>query len=65
MTKSGVLIVDDDGGRDSRCWLPPGTDPDERSLAHPVLISDEWRRSERQERDGAHAVEEAIPEPIL
>jgi hypothetical protein len=29
-------------------------------LAHPVLISDEWRRSEHPERDGAHAVEEAI-----
>jgi hypothetical protein len=26
------------------------TDPDGRLLAHPVLISDEWRRSERQER---------------
>ena len=43
----------------------PRTDPDERSSAHPVLITDEWRRSERQERDGALAVEEAIAEPIL
>ena len=32
------------------------TDPDERFLAHPVLISDDWRQSERQERDGALAV---------
>ena len=39
------------------------TDPDGRSLAHPVLISDGWRRSVHQERDGAHAVEEAIAEP--
>ena len=31
--------------------------------AHPVLISDEWRRSVHQERGGAHAVEEAIAEP--
>jgi hypothetical protein len=29
-------------------------------LFNPVLISDEWRRSEHPERDGAHAVEEAI-----
>src|ERR1039458_9554861 len=40
----------------------PRTDPDGRSLAHPVLISDNWRRSERQERDGALAVEGAIAE---
>ncbi len=38
------------------------TDPDGRSLAHPVLISDEWRRSERQEMDEGLAVEEAIAE---
>ena len=31
--------------------------------AHPVLISDDWRQSERQERDGALAVEESIAEP--
>ena|ERR1700676_4073151 len=29
-------------------------------LFNPVPISDEWRRSEHPERDGAHAVEEAI-----
>jgi hypothetical protein len=27
--------------------------------AHPVLISDEWRRSEPQDKGGAHAVAEA------
>jgi hypothetical protein len=32
-------------------------------LAHPVLVSDEWRRSKRQERGGAHAVEGAIAVP--
>src|SRR5579864_1636299 len=41
----------------------PRTEPDERSLAHPVLISDEWRRSGRQERGGALAVVEAMAEP--
>jgi len=30
-----------------------------RSLAHPVVISNDWRQRERQERDGAPAVEEA------
>ena len=33
------------------------TDPHERSLAHAALISDEWRRSDRGARDGAHKVE--------
>ena len=37
--------------------------PDGRSLAHPVLSADVWRRSERQERDGALAVEESSAEP--
>ncbi len=52
-----------DPGRDITVRDTPRTDPDGRSLAHPVLISDEWRRSVHQERDGAHAVEEAIAEP--
>ena len=52
-----------DRGRDNHLLVAPRTDPDGRSLAHPVLISDEWRRSERQERDGALAVEESIAEP--
>ena len=39
------------------------TVPDGRSLAHPVLIADDWRRSERRDRDGAHAVEVAIVDP--
>jgi len=38
----------------------PRTDPDERSLAHPVLISDDWRQSVLQDRDGAPAVKGAI-----
>jgi len=41
----------------------PSPDPDGRSLAHPVLISDDWRRSELQDRDGARAVEVAIVDP--
>ena len=41
----------------------PSPDPDGRSLAHPVLISDDWRRSELQDRDGARAVEVAIVGP--
>src|ERR1700730_14835520 len=40
--------------------IAPRTDRDGRLLAHPVLISDDWRQSERQERDGALAVEESI-----
>jgi len=47
----------------TRSLVAPRTDPDGRSLAHPVLIADDWRRSERQERDGALAVEESIAEP--
>jgi hypothetical protein len=39
------------------------TDPDERSLAHTVLIADRWRRSERRERNGASGVEVANAEP--
>ena len=31
--------------------------------AHPVLISDDWRRSELRDKDGAHAVEETIVGP--
>src|SRR5207244_751641 len=32
-------------------------------LAHPVLISDEWRRKRASGRDGALAVEESSAEP--
>ena len=32
----------------------------ERSLAHTALISDDWRRSELRDKDGAHEVGEAI-----
>src|SRR6267378_5693448 len=52
-----------DRGRDTTRRGTPRPDPDGRFLAHPVLISDEWRRSERQERDGALAVEESSAEP--
>src|SRR3984893_5557804 len=41
----------------------PRADPDGRSLAHPVLISDDWRQSDRQGKDGALAVEGAIGQP--
>jgi len=43
--------------------VAPRTDPDERSLAHPVLIADRWQRSERRERDGALVVEVTNAEP--
>ena len=39
------------------------TDPDGRSLAHPVLIADDWRRSESRDKDGVRAVEGAIGQP--
>jgi hypothetical protein len=35
-------------------------DPDKRSLAHTALISDDWRRSDLRDRDGAHVDEAAI-----
>jgi hypothetical protein len=38
----------------------PSSDPDGRSLAHPVLISDDRRQNELRGKDGAHAVEETI-----
>ena len=41
----------------------PPSDPVERSLAHPVLISDEWRQSVHLERDEACSVAEASAEP--
>ncbi len=41
----------------------PRTDPDGRSLAHPVLISDEWRQSEHRGKDGAQPVGEASASP--
>src|SRR5450759_1251114 len=37
--RSGARIVGDHG-RDNHYWLAPRTDPDGRSLAHPVLIAD-------------------------
>ena len=48
--------------RDRDCSRPP-SDPDERSLAHPVLISDGWRQSGHPERDEACSVEETSAEP--
>jgi hypothetical protein len=39
------------------------TDPDGRSLAHPVLISDDWRQSDPRDKDGGRAVEGAIGQP--
>jgi hypothetical protein len=44
--------------------VAPRTDPDGRSLAHPVLIADDWRRSELQDKDGARAVWEASAQPM-
>ena len=41
----------------------PRTDPDGRSLAHPVLIADDWRQSDLQGKDGALAVAGAIGQP--
>ena len=38
-------------------------DPDGRSLAHPVLIVDDWRRSDPRDKDGGRAVEGAIGQP--
>ena len=35
--------------------IAPRTDPDGRLLAHPVLIADDWRQSERQDKDGGRA----------
>ena len=51
-----------DHGRDTTLRGTPRTDPDGRSLAHPVLILDSWRRSEHPERRGAYVVEEASTE---
>ena len=49
------------------CWRIPiafvdggseiAADPDGRSLARPVLIADEWRRSDPRDKDGVLAVE--------
>jgi hypothetical protein len=52
-----------DRGRDISYLVPPHRAGRALIEAHPVLISDEWRRSERQERGGERAVEEAIAEP--
>jgi len=41
----------------------PRTDPDGRSLAHPVLIADDWRQSESRGEDGVLAAEGAIGPP--
>ena len=56
---------------DRGCWIAvgtilliaPRTDPDGRSLAHSVLIADDWRQSEPQDKDGLLAVEEASAQP--
>src|SRR5258708_25334606 len=42
----------------------PRTDPDGRSLAHPVLIADDWRQSEPRDKDGAVGVQVAIGGPV-
>src|SRR6266851_9984967 len=44
-----------DRGRDTSGPGTPRTDPDGRSLAHPVLISDEWRQSEHRGKDWSTA----------
>jgi hypothetical protein len=36
--------------------IPPRADPDGRSLAHPVLIVDDWRQSDPRDKDGVLAV---------
>ena len=41
----------------------PRADPDGRSLAHPVLIADDWRQSDPRDKDGGLAVEGAIGQP--
>src|SRR5216683_433194 len=52
-----------DRGRDTSGPGTPRTDPDGRSLAHPVLISDEERQSEHRGKDGAQPVGEASASP--
>jgi hypothetical protein len=59
----------DDHSQNAPAWLTiavgyqllgtPRTEPDGRSLAHPVLISDDWRRSGPPGREGAPLVAEA------
>jgi hypothetical protein len=46
-TKSAKIRPVGDRGRDNHLLVAPRTDPDGRSLAHPVLISDDWRPSEQ------------------
>jgi hypothetical protein len=41
----------------------PRSDPDGRLLAHPVLISDDWRQSDLRDKDGVRAVEGASGQP--
>ena len=50
-----VASLLNDHGRDTN-YLVPRTDTDGRSLAHPVLILDDWRRSVPPGRDGAPSV---------
>src|SRR6266851_9509972 len=52
-----------DRGRDTTLRGTPRADPDGRSLAHPVLIADDWRRSESRDMDGVRAVAGAIGQP--
>jgi hypothetical protein len=41
-------------GRDTTRVIPPRTDPDGRSLAHPVLLTDQWRPNLSLVRTLAH-----------
>ena len=52
-----------DRGRDTTVRGTPRSDPDGRLLAHPVLISDDWRQSDLRDKDGVRAVEGAIGQP--
>ena len=52
-----------DRGRDTTGRGTPRSDPDGRLLAHPVLISDDWRQSDLRDKDGVRAVEGAIGQP--
>jgi hypothetical protein len=60
---SGEQKAQVDRGRDSTVRATPRADPDGRSLAHPVLIADDWRRSDPRDKDGVLAVGGAIGQP--
>ena len=57
------LLLCRDRGRDTTGRGTPRSDPDGRLLAHPVLISDDWRQSDLRDKDGVRAVEGAIGQP--